>query len=302
MQLSAFIFLFCLFSKHTKCVLTSPFSNQGRLRLTRKMPCSRVDLQNAHSMWLHGIRSGPSVSKCLLNDYINSPCHHDICLCSCIALQSVLKQRMGNKSPYAFVPPAQIRIVLTLKTRHSGWTLSQSTGYRVYPNPWKKLKQCTRNDINGCALAFNFPYSGRLCDLPHHPPKNQQMPPQLSIHHSDANASPFSSYPTAIDLVRHYSQCTTRCSSSQPHTFGTNLLIYLTNSEQNSTFGCAPPQLLLHSVDKGAESQPWHEYHHATIYPESRPKGRWKKIGVRRTDQGKSRMMSGGPDHSHTKR
>lgn len=37
--------------------------------------------------------------------------------------------------------------------------------------------------------------------------------------------------------------------------------------------------------DKGAESQPWHEYHHATTPCHSRPEGRWKKRGDRRTEE-----------------
>lgn len=51
------------------------------------------------------------------------------------------------------------------------------------------------------------------------------------------------------------------------------------------------------AVDKGAKSQPWHEYHHATTHPNSRPKGRWKKRG----DQRKSRKTPQGPDQSRTK-
>lgn len=39
------------------------------------------------------------------------------------------------------------------------------------------------------------------------------------------------------------------------------------------------------AVDKAAESQPWHEYHHATTHHNSRPKGRWKRTGDRRTEE-----------------
>lgn len=114
-------------------------------------------MQSAHSMWLHGNRSGPSLPMCLLNDYINSPCHHDICLCSCIALQSVLKHRMGSKSPYDFVPPAQIRIVLTLRTVPSGWTLSQSIGYRGLSKFPKKTKTAHKKLLKWVCTCLQLP-------------------------------------------------------------------------------------------------------------------------------------------------
>lgn len=176
-----FFLFFFLFSKHTKCVLTYSFSKQSRLSLTRKMPRSRAGLQSTRSTQLLGIKSWPSACVCWMTIPTACATTRSASAPARLCSQYWNKHRMGSKTPHALVPPAQIEIVLTLKTVHSGWTLSQSIGYRGLPRAQKRLKLRTTNDVCVCALVFNFPCSGRLRDSPHHPPKTHPWPPRLSI-------------------------------------------------------------------------------------------------------------------------
>lgn len=214
----AFLFFFPLFSKHTKCILTSPFTKQGRLSLTRKMPCSRADLQSARSMRLLGIKSWPSPCVCWMTIPTACATTRSVSAPAELCSQYWNKHRMANKTPYALVPPAQIRIVLTLKTVHSGWTLSQSVRLQGFTKNLKKIK-AVHNKWCMCAcncLQLSIQWQAVWFTTP-----STQNPSTASkaIHHTDANAW-LSSYPTATDLIRHYSQHTTRCSPSQPHASG----------------------------------------------------------------------------------
>lgn len=184
-QLFAFLFFFSP-RKYTKCVLTTHFSKQGRLSLTRKTPHSRGDLQSAHSMHLLGIKSWRSPCVCWMT-ITNILCHHTTCLCSCIALQPLLKQTEWEMTPYALVPHAQIKIVLPLKTTDAGCTLTQSIGYRGLTTAWRKWKLCTINYACVCAPAPTFPtVSGRTIRNTIHP---KPVTVSKAIHHRDANPS-----------------------------------------------------------------------------------------------------------------
>lgn len=110
---------------------------------------------------------------------------------------------MGNKTPHALVPPAQIRLVLTLKGMHSGWALSQSISYEVFSKSQKNIKSCTTNDVHMRAPAFNCPHSAATAWLATPSTQNPQAVSQ-AIHHPSANA--LHPTPTSQPLTwRHYS-------------------------------------------------------------------------------------------------
>lgn len=111
---------------------------------------------------------------------------------------------MGNKTPHALVPPAQIRLVLTLKGMHSGWALSQSISYGVFSKSQKNIKSCTTNDVHMRAPAFNCPHSAVHCVIGHTPSTQNPQAVCQAIHHPSANA--LHPTPTSQPLTwRHYS-------------------------------------------------------------------------------------------------
>lgn len=148
------------------------------------MPHSRGDLQSYRSMQLLGIKNWHSPCVCWMT-ITDSLCHHTSCLCSCIALQPVLKQTEWEITPYALVPPAQIKIVLPLKTMDAGCTLTQSIGYRGLITAWRKQKLCAINYERVYAPAPTF--STVAGHMIHHTIHPKPITASKAIHHRDAN-------------------------------------------------------------------------------------------------------------------
>lgn len=150
------------------------------------MPHSRGDLQSYRSMQLLGIKSWHSPCVCWMT-ITDSLCHHTSCLCSCTALQPVLKQTEWEITPYALVPPAQIKIVLPLKTMDAGCTLTQSIGYRGLITAWRKQKLCAVNYERVCNKLWTLGHLPQLSvqwqatwfTTPS--TQNPSLPPRLSI-------------------------------------------------------------------------------------------------------------------------
>lgn len=104
----------------------------------------------------------------------------DLSLLSHSSPASTEPNTMGNKTPYALVPPAQTRLVLTLKGMHSGWALSQSTGYGELTKCQKKKtqpKNHTQQMKYTCVHQLATVHTMLpLCDSPHHPPNLRSCP------------------------------------------------------------------------------------------------------------------------------
>lgn len=197
---------------------------------------------------------------------------------------------MGNKTPHALVPPAQIRLVLTLKGMHSGWALSQSISYGVFSKSQKNIKSCTTNDVHMRAPAFNCPHSAVHCVIGHtiHPKPTSCLPGYPS---SQCKCFTPHSYPTATDLKALLLTHNKTLSISAPHFWGLSC-----SSISPTVSGTADQAGLLPSPSCTAgireQSQPWQRYHHTTTHPHSRPKagaGRGRSEGLRKEQEDATR-------------